>query len=187
MGVPHPDQHQGGGVHGVCSLRKNWVAVLSTALTRNQAQILADFICTVRPDWDKAGVIVALGHARNLEPRADAFSVALAAIRAARSNENRTPVMIGRRGPHWMYTGGATNYLAEPQRGETCSICYLERERCLSRWNGDHVFESLEQAAARAIRRADNPHKIREYEEIEGRRIVDVVTDLANTKGLDEE
>lgn len=75
--------------------------MMMTKLEQRQAQALAAFINTLRPDWDATGVYAALGKARDL---ADAPSLAIAAIRAAATPTNRTPAVIAMQGDHWTTT-----------------------------------------------------------------------------------
>ncbi|GAA3705857.1 hypothetical protein GCM10023081_47080 [Arthrobacter ginkgonis] len=67
-------------------------------ITRIQAQTLANFIHTIRRDWDPAGITEALGRARH---RGTPDQIAHAAIRAAGNPKNRTPGVIPLDGEHW--------------------------------------------------------------------------------------
>lgn len=147
------------------------------SLSKAQATWLADFICdVVRPDWDRAGVVHALGEARS---RGDAGAVAVAAILAARDGANRTPGVIPLAGPHWAVTAATRPRPATPPRSRTCGICYMEFNQCRTRWSWDHQFESLEDVKRRTIAAADRaPERriptTREDDNGEVRRIEDV-------------
>lgn len=68
-------------------------------ITRPQAEALAELVHTLRPEWDPQGILAALAKARD---RADAPTVAIAAIRAAATPTNRTPAVIPLSGDHWI-------------------------------------------------------------------------------------
>lgn len=72
--------------------------MMTEEITRTQAQQLAAFIHTIRPDWDPAGTTHNIGLAKDRGTPAD---VAHAAIRAASNPANRTPGIIPRDGEHW--------------------------------------------------------------------------------------
>lgn len=79
-------------------------------INHDQATKLAAFIHTLRPEWDKPGILDAIGRARD---RGAPAEVAVAAIRCAVSGQARTPAVIGMDGPHWReperkHTGPAT-------------------------------------------------------------------------------
>lgn len=112
--------------------------------------ILADFIhAYVRPDWDKRGIVHALGKAKEM---GTAAQVAVAALVAAQNTGNRTPAVIPLSGPHWPMSGAPVARRA-PSRNRTCGICYLGEDECRSRWHWDHKFESV--AALRERRTAE--------------------------------
>ena len=122
-------------------------------LTHKQATTLAAFLAELRTDWDKAGIVSALGKARTIAPAAD---LAVAAIRAASTASNRTPSVIGMEGPHWRST--ETKPRHETPRQETCGTCYLARHQCEARWSEDHAFESL----AHPDRRSDVSERVKQ-------------------------
>lgn len=68
-------------------------------ITRDQAEALAELVHALRPEWDPQGILAALAKARD---RADAPTVAIAAIRAAATPTNRTPAVIPLSGDHWI-------------------------------------------------------------------------------------
>lgn len=122
-------------------------------LTHADAVLIAKFIHgVVRPDWDEAGIVRALGAARG---KGDAGTVAVAAIRAAQDRANRTPGVIPLTGPHWAAGGALPARRDVPPRNKTCATCYLGYDECRRRWHWDHDFESLDQARVRKIREAD--------------------------------
>ena len=148
-------------------------------LTKDQADAIALFIHdAVRPDWDVAGIVRALGAAR---AKGTAGDVAVAAIRAAQNADNRTPGVIPLGGPHWAATAAPTARREVPPRNRTCATCYLGEDECRRRWHWDHDFESLDQARVRKIREADGvPEWLRRRKEqrlpamIDGRPVRDV-------------
>jgi hypothetical protein len=143
-------------------------------MAKHQAVILASFIHSIRRDWDEAGIVKALGDARLM---GDAFDLALAAVVAAREPRNRTPAVIAMQGPHWAHAAVRHKSSANttPPRSATCGICYMREDACRARWAGDHEFESIAQAKARAIRRADGPPPPRRKpERLRGRAVTDV-------------
>lgn len=79
--------------------------MMMTKLDQRQAQALAAFVNTLRPDWDAQGIYVALGKARDL---GDPATVAVAAIRAAATPTNRTPAVIPMQGHHWTTTSSSS-------------------------------------------------------------------------------
>lgn len=104
-------------------------------LSHTQAKALAAFVNALRPDWDKPGIEDALGRARR---RADAPTLAIAAIRAATSAKNRTPAVIGMDGEHWRTPVPARvpHYAPKPseecdrhpgQYADACSGCAADR------------------------------------------------------------
>jgi hypothetical protein len=125
----------------------------------------------LRPDWDVAGVVHALGVARD---RGDAATVAVAAILAAQNAANRTPGVIPLTGPHWASTGATTPRRHVPDRNETCATCYLAKDECRRRWQGDHEFESVAAARARVIATADRVPKVRRPDWVDGRPVREV-------------
>lgn len=145
---------------------------MSKDLTRKQAEMLAEFIHSMRPDWDVAGVVHALGQAR---ARGDAATVAVAAILAAQNAANRTPGVIPLTGPHWAPTGATTPRRVPPDRNETCGTCYLAKDECRRRWHWDHEFESVAAAKARVIATADRVPRVRPRADwIDGRPVREV-------------
>jgi hypothetical protein len=74
-------------------------------LTPRAADALATLISELRNDWDKLGILTALRTAHTMRTT-DGWRIALAAINAARDPNNRTPVIIGMPGKHWVGTEG---------------------------------------------------------------------------------
>jgi len=144
---------------------------MSREMSREAAQQLAEFIHSLRADWDVTGIVHALGLARG---RGDAATVAVAAILAAQNAANRTPGVIPLTGPHWAATGGTTPRRVPPPRNQTCGICYLGHDECRKRWHWDHDFESLAAVRERTIRKADSVPRIYKPEYLDGRYIKDV-------------
>lgn len=71
---------------------------MNMIMTEQEARSLARTIELMRPTWQAAGIIAALGQARL---KANKWTVALAAINAAAEDENRTPAVIPMEGRHW--------------------------------------------------------------------------------------
>ncbi len=123
-----------------------------SGLTYEGAVILAEFIhAYVRPDWDKNGIVHALGNAQG---KGTAAQVAVAALVAAQNARNRTPAVIPLAGPHWP-ASGAPAARRTPSRSNTCGTCYLSEEECRRRWQWDHEFESVVAMRERRINEAD--------------------------------
>lgn len=144
---------------------------MSAELSREAATTLAEFIHALRPEWDRAGILHALGLARD---RGDAATVAVAAILAAQNAANRTPGVIPLSGPHWAATGATKPRHLPPSRNETCGTCYLAKDECRRRWHWDHEFESVAAAKARIIATADAVPKVRPRDWIAGRHVEEV-------------
>lgn len=147
---------------------------MADRLARHQAQALAAFVHTVRRDWDEAGIVTALGNARLM---GDPFDLAVAAVAAARDENNRTPAVIAMPGPHWshVHVKHKSSANTTPPRNQTCGICYMARDACRTRWAGDHEFESLADAKARAIARAESgPRAPFKPDRMNGRPVNDV-------------
>lgn len=143
-------------------------------MTKEQAQALAEFLHMLRPGWDTAGIVAALGNARLMGTAGD---LAIAAIAAAMDTNNRTPAVIAMPGAHWSHAAlrhkSSANTTAP--RAQTCSVCYLPEDKCRARWAWDHRFESVAEAKARAIRQADEaPAPRRRIPWLNGRHVEDV-------------
>lgn len=119
-------------------------------MDKAQAEALAAFIALLRPGWDAAGIMAALGQGRMMGTAAD---LAVAAIAAAMEPSNRTPAIIAKPGAHWTHVAlrhkSSANITAPRQ--ETCSICYLPEFRCREVWAKDHEYESIVTAKRRAL------------------------------------
>lgn len=143
-------------------------------MAKHQAVALAAFIHSVRRDWDEAGIVKALGDARMM---GDVCDLAVAALAAARESSNRTPAVIAMQGPHWGHAAVRHKSSANttPPRNATCGICYMREDACRSRWAGDHEFESIAQAKARAISSAEAMKPTRwSPDRLRGRPVEDV-------------
>lgn len=138
-----------------------------------QARHVAAFIASVREDWDAAGILAAMGNARE---RGDALDVAVAALFAAMDKRNRTPAVIAMTGAHWRHVAGRKSMSRDtPTRDETCATCYEPRSVCKAKWGGDHEFESVAEAKARAIEAAERRKEHRPAPAyINGRPVEDV-------------
>ena len=143
-------------------------------MTKEQAVALAKFLRMLRPGWDEAGIVTALGNARLMGTAGD---LAIAALAAAGEAKNRTPAVIAMPGPHWNHSALRHKNSANttPPRNKTCATCYLPEDKCRARWAHDHHFESLAEARARAIRQADTvPESRPPYKRLRGRPVEDV-------------
>lgn len=106
-------------------------------LTPQQSRQLAAFVASLRRDWERPGIEAALTKARDLAPGVD---VAVAAVRAAGIDSNRSPAVIPLPGPHWRESTTAPYFPPVPPH-ERCSVCGRGRPDCLARSGGDHAFE----------------------------------------------
>jgi len=98
---------------------------------------LVDLVFEVRPEWDPGLVrLVLVAH----KDQCNFGDLSIAALRAARTPEVRTPKAIGWRGPHW--DGLATKPLHVEHR-ERCAVCGKTEPRCMFERPGpdDHPFE----------------------------------------------
>lgn len=99
---------------------------------------IAALVANIRPDWDPGLVrVVLLSH----RDQVDGADLAVAAIRAARNLNFRTPKSIGWRGPHWRDLD--TQPIAVARDTRRCGICGKTEPRCYSERVGpdDHEFE----------------------------------------------
>lgn len=143
-------------------------------MTKQQAEALARFVHMIRPGWDEAGIVVALGNARLMGTAGD---LAIAALAAAGEPSNRTPAVIAMPGKHWDHSALRHKNSANttPPRNKTCATCYLPEDKCRARWAYDHQFESLADAKRRAIKQADMVPEARPmYQRFHGRPVEDV-------------
>lgn len=117
---------------------------MSTAtLDRHTASIddvghIAALLVNIRPDWDPGLVrVVLLSH----RDQVDGADLAVAAIKAARNLQFRTPKSIGWRGPHW--SGLDTQPIQVRRDRRLCGICGKPEHRCYGERRGpdDHDFE----------------------------------------------
>ncbi len=67
-----------------------------------QGRSLAQFVNTLRPDWDVPGIAAAIHKARG---RGDADEIAFALIRLTRRDDLRTPTILADDGAHWSTPG----------------------------------------------------------------------------------
>jgi hypothetical protein len=124
-------------------------------LSHEQAKALAGFINTLRPDWDKPGIIHALGEARF---RGDSAGVAIAAIRAATTAAVRTPAVIAMDGKHWDHEDTHTP-VSGKRVDHVCERCGKWPEshhngRCPTRVDAASYAEQARKAIAEARKRA---------------------------------
>lgn len=100
---------------------------------------LVDLVYDARPEWDRGLIrLVIAAHVDQCH-----FSdLAIAALRAARRPEVRTPKAIGWRGPHW---DGLTTKPRAVEHKERCFTCGKTEPRCMFDRPGpdDHVFEPI--------------------------------------------
>ena len=107
-------------------------------LNREQAQALTALLASLRSTWDAAGIMSALGKAKTM---GTATEVAIAALKAASKDTNRTPAVIAMQGDHWT-TGEATT---NPHRDEPCPVHDHIRPAwncvcCRSEWLGSGTW-----------------------------------------------
>ena len=97
-------------------------------MTPRQGRALARFLHELRPDWDSDGIDAQLGYARGM---ANAPLLAIAAIRAACSAQNRTPAAIRHQaGEHWQPLTPAAKRPRSGTREEQCTYCGQLEDRC---------------------------------------------------------
>ncbi len=68
-----------------------------TSIRLAEAQALATFARYIRPDWNQAGVVDAIGKCRNVA----LSEVAVALIRLAEDGSVKTPALLPTAGRHW--------------------------------------------------------------------------------------
>lgn len=146
---------------------------MTDRLLKHQAEILAAFIHSIRRDWEQPGIVKALGDARLM---GDSMDLAIAAVAAARDPKNRTPAVIAMQGPHWAHVAVAhkSSGNTTAPRDKTCAVCYMPENQCRARWSQDHRFESVAEARARAIARAENAPARLPVRSFRGKPIEDV-------------
>lgn len=88
--------------------------IATSPLTRSQGDALVALVCSMRRDWDAAGVITAVRQAGAM---GGALDVIRAAVEAAGTPTNRTPAIIAMVGPHW-----SPRPLGHPGRAERCPV-----------------------------------------------------------------
>ena len=113
-------------------------------LSREQAQSLTRTIHLLRPGWNEEGIYAALAQVKGLDP----FEVALAALRAAKDPNAKTPGVIPSKGPHWNEeppSAPAKQHLSrDERRSRTCATCgFVDGCR-----GGSHDFVPLTQATS---------------------------------------
>lgn len=92
--------------------------MMTTApMNEQQARAVAFIVNAIRPDWDPAGIVAALGRARAMGGVAE---VTIAAIRAATNPAAQTPAVIHMQGPHWSTTGPTTS--PPPPTVDACPV-----------------------------------------------------------------
>lgn len=96
---------------------------------------IAYLVYAARPDWDSSLVrVILLSHAMQV----DGTDLAIAALRAASDPSNRSPKVIGWRGPHW---DGLGTRPADQRTYTWCGVCGKIEPRCLSERFGDDDHE----------------------------------------------
>lgn len=98
-------------------------------MNEEQAEILATFTTTIRPDWDSRKIIAAL---EKMAPTTEVTQLALALLHAANEPANKQPSIIEYVGPHWDKAAGvvppppkpAQNFPVKRQDGiDTSPMC----------------------------------------------------------------
>lgn len=106
----------------------------------HEAQRIASAMNQLRPDWPVRQLLTLLGDERMRDrPRRDVL-VALGWV--ACEPATHTPYRVLEAGPWWRAAGieGSATSLNQVERHQRCSVCSLHRDRCASRWAGDHDF-----------------------------------------------
>lgn len=108
--------------------------------TDETLEAIAHLVSTARPDWPSVLVLsVLVGHASTV----DGSDLAIAAIRAAKNPDFRTPKTIGWRGPHWDGLGTKPSGMMTSRR---CGVCGKWEDLCETQRIGrddDHEFEPV--------------------------------------------
>lgn len=81
-------------------------------MTQIQGQKLAELVNALRPSWGMNGIFEAV-RVTATKNMGNATEISIAAIRAARDPQNRTPVIISLPGPHWSVEQDLTDTRAE--------------------------------------------------------------------------
>lgn len=84
--------------------------------TREQGDAIAVLVHALRPDWDVRGIMAALAQCQDREPAA----LAIASVRAASTDSNRTPAVIPLAGPHWACDGTRPKRPDQPGLNALC-------------------------------------------------------------------
>lgn len=93
-------------------------------MTRQQADAITVLVCALRSDWDAKGVLAALAEVRDRDP----FVVAVAAIRCASVETNKTPAVIALKGAHWTQQGLGQRGAPTQQPPPFCALCKLPHD-----------------------------------------------------------
>lgn len=107
---------------------------------------IAFLVSQARPEW-QAGLVLSVLTAHRSQ--VDAADLAVAALRAARNPDYRTPKTIGWRGEHWR---GLTTVIPDMKPRERCGVCGKTEDRCETQRVGlddDHAFEPVQRVGAR--------------------------------------
>ncbi|MFT4471423.1 hypothetical protein ACMX2H_16085 [Arthrobacter sulfonylureivorans] len=134
-------------------------------MTEEQAEQIATFIHSIRPDWHVSGIVSALGRVVH---QADTATVALALLHAAADPAIKTPGILSHQGPHWHKARG-THQPAPPTPSstlgsDTSPMC--ERHPQLHEWECKTCnrptpppanFRDMIKAATAAARNTPNP------------------------------
>ena len=70
-------------------------------ISRTQAEALATFVAHIRPDWDRPGILAAIGKAGNL---GSPSAIGVALCRLADNRGLNTPALLPTPGAHWTDT-----------------------------------------------------------------------------------
>lgn len=111
---------------------------MDPTMSREQAEHLAAFLCSLRPDWYVPETVAALGQATQRGEQPSAYRIAVAAIRCAANPANGTPKRIAEHGHHWQPWPDEPVATPTPPQIQTCEHCggYLSdtnREQHLNR------------------------------------------------------
>ena len=76
--------------------------MMADPMNSKQGELLVDLIATLRPDWQRPGI---LKFVRETAARTDAITTARAAINFTANIAARTPALMPKDGPHWPNDG----------------------------------------------------------------------------------
>lgn len=70
----------------------------SALMNEEQAELLSTLVSSMRPGWHPRGIMKALERSAR---EADAITLTMALLHAAKDQNNQTPAIINHPGPHW--------------------------------------------------------------------------------------